>query len=52
MFVGWGRIVKTLSLSGKTFEKKNKKGLIPIVDSAQIVIFVFVTKIIDNKGQK
>ena len=39
-----------LSLSGNTFEK-NKKGLIPIVDSAQIVIFVFVTKIIDNMGK-
>ena len=33
-----------LSLSGKTFEKKKKKGLNPFVDSAQIVIFVFTTK--------
>ena len=33
-----------ISLSGKTFEKKKKKGLNPLVDSAQIVIFVFVTK--------
>ena len=33
-----------ISLSGKTFEKKKKKGLNPFVDSAQIVIFVFTTK--------
>ena len=33
-----------ISLSGKTFEKKKKKGLNPLVDSAQIVIFVFTTK--------
>ena len=33
-----------LLLSGKTFEKKKKKGLIPQMDSAQIVIFVFTTK--------
>ena len=33
-----------VSLSGKTFEKKKNKGLNPFVDSAQIVIFVFVTK--------
>ena len=39
-----------LSLSSNTFEK-NKKGLIPIVDSAQIVIFVFVTKQIDKMGK-
>ena len=39
-----------LFLSSNTFEK-NKKGLIPIVDSAQIVIFAFTTKIIDNMGQ-
>ena len=31
--------------------KKNKKGLIPIVDSAPIVIFVFVTKQIDKMGK-
>ena len=40
-----------LSLSGKTFEKKKKKGLIPQMDSAQIVIFVFVTKQIDKIGK-
>ena len=40
-----------LSLSGKTFEKKKKKGLNPQMDSAQIVIFVFVTIIIDNMGK-
>ena len=38
-------------LSSKTFEKKKKKGLNPFVDSAQIVIFVFVTKVIDNMGK-
>ena len=32
-------------------KRKNKKGLIPIVDSAQIVIFVFVTKQIDKMGK-
>ena len=37
-----------LSLSGKTFEKKKKKGLNPQMDSAQIIIFVFVTKQIDK----
>ena len=31
--------------------KKNKKGLIPQMDSAQIVIFVFVTKQIDKMGK-
>ena len=39
-----------LSLSSNTFEK-NKKGLIPQMDSAQIVIFVFVTKQIDKMGK-
>ena len=33
-----------ISLSSNTFEKKKKKGLIPQMDSAQIVIFVFTTK--------
>ena len=33
-----------ISLSGKTFEKKKKKGLNSQLDSAQIVIFVFTTK--------
>ena len=42
---------KNLSLSGKTFEKKKKKWLNPQMDSAQIVIFVFVTIIIDNMGK-
>ena len=37
-----------LSLSGKTFEKKKKKGLNPQMDSAPIIIFVFVTKQIDK----
>ena len=31
--------------------KEKKKGLIPQMDSAQIVIFVFTTKIIDNMGK-
>ncbi len=35
---------RKLFLSGKTFEKKKKKGLNPQMDSAQIVIFVFTTK--------
>ena len=39
-----------LSLSSNTFEK-NKKGLIPQMDSAPIVIFVFVTKQIDKMGK-
>ena len=33
-----------ISLSSNTFEKKKNKGLNPQMDSAQIVIFVFVTK--------
>ena len=40
-----------ISLSGKTCEKKKKKGLNPQLDSAQIVIFVFVTIIIDKLGK-
>ena len=40
--------ILVISLSGKTFEKK---GLIPQMDSAQIVIFVFVTIIINNMGK-
>ena len=31
--------------------KRKKKGLNPFVDSAQIVIFVFTTKIIDDIGK-
>ncbi len=33
-----------ISLSGKTFEKKKKERADSTMDSAQIVIFVFVTK--------
>ena len=40
-----------ISLSSNTFEKKKKKGLNSQLDSAQIVIFVFTTIIIDNMGK-
>ena len=40
-----------ISLSSNTFEKKKNKGLNPQLDSAQIVIFVFVTIIIDKLGK-
>ncbi len=40
-----------ISLSSNTFEKKKKKGLNPQLDSAQIVIFVFTTIIIDKLGK-
>ena len=42
-------IEKKVLPDSKTFEKKKKKGLNPFVDSAQIVIFVFTTKIIDSR---
>ena len=42
---GFKQYNSKISLSGKTFEKK---GLNPQMDSAQIIIFVFVTKQIDK----